>query len=321
MTLTLAIPCCNDQDGLRRLAAQLPGLGCIAALAVYDDGSDRAVTPADCLPPGWAPDRLTLLRGDRRRGPGAARNALLDAVRTDHLLFFDADDLLTPELPHLMAALAGERFDFCLFRHADSRRTRADDWGEMPPDTAIWRATGLQGALAEARPDQIARLAETANFPWNKIYRTGFLRHHGIGCSEIFVHEDVALHWDSFLAAGRVLVSDRVVARHFVAEGGRRLTNRTGAERFDVLPVIDRLAARLLADMRQGLALPFLRFASGLADWIRGNLDPALVAEFDRRFRALLGLRLPRAGFAHVAWADPVLGRRLVRQMARGEPA
>ena len=87
-------------------------------VVVVDDGSP---SPLD---PGWisaetglAPDRLTLLRNDTPTGPGAARNRALAHVPTPHLLFVDADDLVTPDLPDLMADLVGRDFDFCIFRH------------------------------------------------------------------------------------------------------------------------------------------------------------------------------------------------------------
>lgn len=317
MSLTLAIPVCNDLPGLRRLMAQLPGLDCIDRVAVLDDASDTPLQPEAILPLGWAPDRLLLLRNAVRGGPGVSRNILRDHVETDHVLFFDADDLLTPELPRLMRALAEESFDFCLFSHADSRVGLWHGWGQPALDAAIWRASGVSGPLSAADPVQVAILSETANYPWNKIYRTGFLRENGLGCAETLVHEDVMLHWQSFLTARRVLVSDRIVAQHFVSHAGDRLTNRCGAERLEVFAIFEPVARRIDVEARQDFELPFYRFVEGMIRWIRDNLVDHLHTDLDRLARDFLLAHLDRPRFAALAAADPALALRLNLQLAR----
>ncbi len=263
-TLTLAIPVHNDAEGLARILALLDGLTPVVAhVVVVDDGSDP---PLEAVP--W-PVPVTWLRNDSARGPGAARNMALEHVTTPHVMFLDADDTPTPELVPLMRDLAGQRFDFCLFQHHDSRAGQELRWGQMRWDRTLWSQAGvLAGALSPVGPEAAGLLARTANYPWNKIYRTAFLRDHGIHCTPILVHEDVELHWRGFLHARRVFASDRVGVVHHVAGQGR-LTDRRGPERLEVFPVL----ARLAAEIGPGpLALPFARFAVGLCDWIAGNL-------------------------------------------------
>ncbi|MBR9650077.1 glycosyltransferase family 2 protein [Thalassovita aquimarina] len=320
MTLTLAIPTHNDTECLRRLLAQARDLSIFDRVVVVDDASDTPVTREEVCPDGaWPGDSLTILRHEACRGPGVARNRALEHVDTDHLLFFDADDQLTPDLAALAHRLRGREFDFCLFRHADSRRNHWGGQGQMPLDEAHWRRAGVQvGELGSVSPDQAAALAETANYPWNKIYRTGFLRKHGIRCSETLVHEDIELHWMSFRHGRDVLVSDRVGAFHFVAAGGQRLTNRRGEERLAVFGPLDRLFNTLAADAPGKLADAFLRFVSGLFDWIRGNIDPGLLARFDGAARDFLLTHVDEPRFARITRTDPVLARRIVFQMERG---
>lgn len=273
MQLTLAIPVHNDTDRLTRLLVRARSLGCADHVVVVDDGSDPPVDPA-ALPEATGLDghRLTFLRHDTAQGPGIARNRALAAVATEHMLFLDSDDLPTHELPDLLCDLAGRQFDFCIFRHHDSRMEKEHAWGMTAHDRDLWRAAGTDlGALQTVGAAAAAHLARTANYPWNKIYRTAFLRDNRIGCSEILLHEDVELHWRSFLEAGTILASDRVGVIHFVAPGGGRLSNRTGPERLDLFAPLDRIAADIKA---QGgsYALPFCGFALGLFDWIAGNL-------------------------------------------------
>ena len=315
MTLTLAIPCHDDAEPLARLLARARALGCFDHVVVVDDGSPRPLAAgALCAATGLAPSALTLIRHDTARGPGPARNRALAAVETDHVLFMDADDLPTGELVPLLADLAGRSFDFCLFAHHDSRRDQEAAWGQMPWDQALWEAAGVGlGALSEVTPDGAAHLARTANYPWNKIYRTAFLRAHGIGCSEILLHEDVELHWRSFLHAQSILASDRIGVIHVVAHKGDRLTNRETPERLEVFDPLARLAAEI--GDTPPYALPFARFALGLAAWIGDNIAPAHRSRLAALTRDFAETRLPPGLLAEIAAADPGLMAHVLPDM------
>jgi glycosyltransferase involved in cell wall biosynthesis len=316
MTLTLAIPCHDDAPGLARLLRGAAPMGCVSHVVVVDDGSP---SPLD---PGWisaetglAPDRLTLLRNDTPTGPGAARNRALAHVPTPHLLFVDADDLVTPELPDLMADLAGRDFDFCIFRHHDTRMAQDRIWGQMPWDQALWEAAGLAaGALMPVEAEAATQLAQTANYPWNKLYRTDFLREYGIGCSDIPLHEDVELHWRSFLRARAILASDRIGVVHYVAPRGSRMTNQRGPDRLALFAPLETLARDVAPTP---LALPFFRFALGLCLWVRGALDPAHHAALADHVAGFLGA-IPPEVRAQLASADPELIAAIDGLIARG---
>ena len=287
MKLTLAIPAHNDAEPLARLLARAATLACVDRVVVVDDGSDQPLDADSLRARSGLGARLSLIRHHRPRGPGAARNAALERVETRHLLYLDADDMPTRELDPLMADLAGQRFDFCLFQHHDSRSDQELRWGQTAHDQAFWRAAGVElGALNPVTPAAAAELAQTVNYPWNKIYRTGFLREHGITCSDILVHEDVELHWRSFLNARTILASDRVGVIHFVAHQGDRLTNRDGPERLEVFAPLARIAAEIDSHEGSVLALPFARFALGLLGWIEGNLRGEFHAELATRSAA-----------------------------------
>lgn len=318
MKLTLAIPAHNDLTGLCQLLARTASLGIAEHVVVVDDGSDTPIDKDTLLAAcRGRPEQLTLLRNDTARGPGVARNHALEHVPTPHMLFMDADDLPTRELVHLLQDLDGKVFDFCLFQHHDTRQEREHSWGQMPHEQTLWQAAGVDlGALNPVPPDAAVLLSRTANYPWNKIYRTGFLRENGIGCSEIMVHEDVELHWRSFLNARHILASDRVAAIHFVTEGGARLTNRTGPERLDVFVPLERIAAEITTRTKAGetvvYALPFFRFVIGLLDWISGNLRPEFQTRFETLARGFLRDHVPANVRAGIALGDPTLrGRHL----------
>lgn len=329
MTLALVVPVWNDAILLRRLLRQAASLGCFDQIVVVDDASTPAISADDVAPAGQPAQGLALIRtGETPRGPGHARNLGLASVTTTHLLYFDSDDTLTPDIVDLVEDLKGRDFDFCLFNHADSRFSVHGRWIQMPEDEAIWRDAGVAvGAISTPTPRAAARLSEVANYPWNKIYRTDFLRDNAIRCTEIMNHEDVELHWRSFMAAmarpGRILTSDRICAVHRIQASGGRLSNRSGPERLAFFPALDELASVILDRKRTAstplgdhpLALHFLRFITGLFDWIADNLAPEHLPALRAACRQFLARHVdPCAARRLAILGETVLAERLQRQ-------
>lgn len=320
MTLTVIIPAHNDEGPLHRLLRHIRQLKLASHIIIADDGSEPAIA-FEPLPAaaGLPPERITLLRQDRPRGAGAARNLALEHVATDHVLFLDADDLPLRELPDLLRDLQGKEFDFCIFQHHDSRSAAEGRWGQMPEDQALWQAAGTAaGALTQVSAAAAVSLCQTANYPWNKIYRTGFLQEHNIRCTEIAVHNDVELHWRSFLNAKTILASDRIGVIHYVAPGEDRLTNRNGPERLQVFTALSRVSAELRADAGlSAFAVPFYRFAAGLLGWIGSFIRPALRAEFRRLAQDFFAAEVPPPVRAYLDQAE---GGRLAAALQQPAP-
>ncbi|MCB4457215.1 glycosyltransferase family 2 protein [Leisingera sp. McT4-56] len=290
MSLTVAIPAHNDCASLLRLLRMLRALGCAEQIVVVDDGSQEPLQGTVLqAAAGLGAGQLQLLRHETAKGAGAARNLALAHVRTSRVLFLDADDRPTRALPWLLQDLAGQDFDFCLFQHHDTRREAQAAFGQMPYDQVFWDAAGLSlGALSPVTPFAAAQLVQTSNYPWNKIYRTAFLREHGIGCSETPVHNDIELHWMSFLKARRILASTQPAVLHQVSGTGGRLTNRTGAERLQVFIPLARVAAEIQDRSLDLYLQPFWSFFAGLMQWVKNNLDPRLHPQLAQRTSAFL---------------------------------
>lgn len=300
LDLTVAIPSHNDNGHLTRLLSHLAALKFTRSIIVVDDGSLPAPDHDTLIKAsGLAPAQLTLLRQPQVAGAGAARNRALLHTTTKHLLFMDADDLPTRELRALCRSLAqaGE-FDFCMFQHHDSRMGQSGQWGQMAFDQSLWDKTELNHRnLSEVSTTDAACLAQTANYPWNKIYRTDFLHAHRLRCSDTLVHNDIALHWKSFLRAGRILSSARIGVTHFVTPGGDRLTNRLGAERLRVFEPLEEIALEISVENTQKspYALAFFGFVLGLLCWVNESLDPSLRSELAQRSTAFFNRYLSRS--------------------------
>ena len=309
--LAVVIPVWNDEAGLERLLGQIARIEAVSQVVVVDDASER---PADPERMGWTADRLgaeiVFARNAQQRGAGYARNRGLKKVTAGRVIFFDSDDRFTPEFAGLMADLPSDGFDFCLFAHADSRVAECGGWGPLLGDERLWERAGIFGALSELPHDKIPDLIQLIAYPWNKVYRTGFLRENGIRCTELMVHNDIELHWMSFLRADRVLVSDRVAAVHVVHHDGTRLTNRSGVERLEMFRALEPVAATV-AGAGPDFTLPFARFTMALFHWAEGLLAADLRDVFSARIRGFLAQTLAPKDFTLIAATDPELAERI----------
>lgn len=339
MTLSIIIPVHNDPEGLTRLLRQLRDMAVFDQIIVSDDASSTASDAASnqtCRPADLGFDEgamgVTYLRSPVQRGAGHARNQALAEVTSDHVIFFDSDDLLSPDFPALVQSLSQSMqdmaFDFCIFRHIDSRSRAEGVPGPMASDQLLWDAlagdqgSDLGGDLDNPRQLQaaeVATLAMVAAYPWNKIYRTGFLRDHNIRCTEIQVHNDIELHWSSFLKAERVFATTQLGCEHFVAENGARLTNRRGGERLDVFEALTPLHAILHQTGNEALFLvPLVRFYIRLFDWILQRLEAQYQESFHQKVSQFLLAQHSAATISFVAAQDPDLARQINAHIRRG---
>lgn len=325
MNLSVVIPVRNDPEGLTRLLAQLAELHIADRILVCDDASDPPCRPAD-LGFDETAAGISYLRSPEHRGAGHARNMGIAALQTDHVLFFDSDDLLCDALVDLLRDLDGVEFDFCLFRHIDSRqrapgaRDVRGGLGPMPSDQELWQAARLHTvAPQQITADQAAQMAMIAAYPWNKIYRSGFLQQHNIRCTELMVHNDIELHWSSFLKAEHIYASTALCCEHFVQQGGGRLTNRRDRERLEVFQALTVLHEVLRATAQEPRFLvPMTTFYLRLFGWIRETLDVQYHAELQRRISGFLLASHDAATMALIAARAPDLAQQITAHIRRG---
>lgn len=321
MQLSVVIPVYNDPEGLRRLLAQIGALGVFSQVVVVDDASTVACSPKNLgIDPASYPLALKYHRLRKNRGAGYARNQGLKLVTGSHVLFFDSDDLFTDDITLLLADLQDQAFDFCIFKHVDSRVRAKGLYGLLHSDEWRWQEAGAKGDLGQLSRIGATVLCTIAAYPWNKIYRTDFLRDENIRCTEISIHNDIEIHWMSFLRARTVLYSDRICCEHFVAPGKSRLTNKTGRERLEVVRALSNVQREFGSNPT---TLPFLEafvgFYMGLFGWINQQIDPSLRDDFHRAIRHFLRADLTPTLYTLACQHNPDLGRRILR-LLRGHP-
>lgn len=282
--LAVVIPVWNLPDDLARLLDQIAQMGIFSQVIVADDGSDQSCDPAALgFDAGRLGAQLIYLRSPMRRGAGHARNAGLKAVTAGNLLFFDADDRLAPDLPLIWQQhLDADRPDFTMFRHSDTRVLEAEGRvGSFATDEARWDKAMGDRNIALLTPSEAAGLCLVSNYPWNKFYRTDFLRDAGITCSQTPVHNDIRLHWLSFLRAQRIQADRRIGAVHVIGARDHHLTTQRGAERLCLAEVFQDVTQTLQATPgKHNLMSHFIQFVDDLCRWNLNQVDDSVLPAF-----------------------------------------
>lgn len=285
--LAIVIPVWNLPGDLAFLLGQIADLGVFSEVIVVDDASDQ-----DCRPEhlGFSQDRLgarlVYLRSERQRGAGHARNMGLAEVTAGNVLFFDADDHLSADFPiiwqqHLAAGMP----DFTIFRHSDTRVEESEGrQGSFSSEEALWDdALGADNSLAMLPIAAQAAICTISAYPWNKIYRRDFLSDFGITCSETPVHNDIRLHWRSFLHARQVQASRRIGATHIVGARMHHLTSRKGAERLCLRDILQELTQEIRDTPGKSILIPeFIHFVDNVCRWNLHLVEDDLIPEFTR---------------------------------------
>lgn len=196
--------------------------------ALAQGASVREVVAVDDCSTDGTHAMLTRIAGTERRlrvirresnsgGCGSPRNTGIEAVTSPYLMFLDSDDVLPPgAVDALLTAAEEERAEvtggLCVRRELPSG-------GEVP-----WQKRLYARSAVLDRPAQLPGLVHDT-LCVNKLYRTDFLRGHGIRFPEgRFPYEDFVFTARVLAAAPRMaLVPDRVYLWH-VRRSAERLS-------------------------------------------------------------------------------------------------
>ncbi|WP_432028561.1 glycosyltransferase family 2 protein [Streptomyces sp. 1222.5] len=194
-------------------------------IAVDDRSTDGSAELLGRLAAGEP--RLRVVRREVNSGGcGSPRNTGIDAVTAPYVMFLDSDDVLPPgAVGALLAAAAAAKAEvasgLCVRRELPSGR-------EQPWQPSLYTAPAVL-----ARPSQRPRLVHDT-LCVNKLYRTDFLRGHGIRFPEgRFLYEDFVFTARVLAAGPRVaLVPDPVYVWH-VRRSAERLSLSLDREHID----------------------------------------------------------------------------------------
>lgn len=214
--ISIIMPVYNAEEFLRETirSVQEQTFGDFEVICVDDGSTDSSV--AIITETAHSDGRFRLLQ-QKNAGAGAARNYGFTEARGEYAIFLDSDDLFSPQLlEKLHDAITAAEADIaaCNFSKMwpDGRETRHEGVHTR------WIPEGLTVFSYRDTPDYIMRVINPT--PWNKLYRSAFIREKGLKYEEISSTNDITFAAVSVASAERVTYITDSLVRYRVGHSG-----------------------------------------------------------------------------------------------------
>ena len=157
-------------------------------------------------------NRFQIIRQENA-GPGAARNTGLGRAAGEYLIFLDSDDWFEPDFLERMVLRARETNADVTICEAVEFDTRT---GTELPSAWMLKTQYLPGETFA--PEEIAEYVFqfTYGWPWDKLYRAGFIREMGISYPALPNSEDLVFVFQSLALARYIAVLKETLVHHRV---------------------------------------------------------------------------------------------------------
>lgn len=213
--LSVIVPVYNAEKYLSRCldSLLLQGLEDYEIICVNDGSTDGSAQVLE----GYS-KRFPIIRviAQANGGSPSARNAGMDAAKGDVLTFCDADDYLIPNsYKYLLETYWDDKVDVLKFDSITLDKYVKKHWIETndPRGNVVFEGMGH---------DFYQRMMPY--FVWQHLYRTSFLREHGLHFRSLTLCDDTTFCLDVFMRNPRTLYVDSNVYRYVIVEG--QLTRR-----------------------------------------------------------------------------------------------
>ncbi|MEU5241848.1 bifunctional glycosyltransferase family 2 protein/CDP-glycerol:glycerophosphate glycerophosphotransferase [Streptomyces lydicus] len=202
-------------------------------IAVDDCSPDRSGAILDEY--ATRDDRVQVLHLPENVGLGLARNAGLEKVRGEYVLFLDSDDTLVPgALTALSDRLAAtDSPEILIFDYA---RTYWDGSARRNALAELLDESGAPSFTLAERPE----ILDLLQIVWNKAYRRDFIEEHGFAFP-VGYYEDAPWTFCTLITAGSIAVLDRVCLHYRQRRQGGNILRTTSRKHFDVFDQYERV--------------------------------------------------------------------------------
>lgn len=210
--VSVVIPIYNIEAHLRQCldSVMRQSLREIEMICVDDGSTDGS--PAILAEYAARDSRLKVVT-QANAGPGVARNTGMAWAAGEYLIFLDSDDWFEPDFLEKMVAQAQKT-------GADVTICRADEFdnatGKAMDGSWMLKTQYLPGE--SFTPEEIREhiFQFTYGWPWDKLYRSGFVREQGLRYPALPNSEDLVFVFQSLALAQKLAVADDVLVHHRV---------------------------------------------------------------------------------------------------------
>ena len=201
--VSVIVPLYNATGALASLVRNLQRqtLSDFEVLLVDDGSTDDTLDLARKL---TARDGRFAVLHQENAGPGEARNTGLDAAQGTYVVFLDDDDIPARNLlKHACRTAEDADADIVIWqtRHTDVRT------GETYPSPDRWDPEAFPRVFDPAEHAQDL-FGTFRNWPWDKMFRRGFLEHAGLRFPPLYRTEDLAFTCSALACASRIALLD-----------------------------------------------------------------------------------------------------------------
>jgi glycosyltransferase involved in cell wall biosynthesis len=289
--LTVVIPTYNCEAFVEetiKSVLNVPGI--TTNVLVIDDGSQDS-TAEICRQLEQQYENLHFFE-QKNRGAGRARNAVIPLCTGLYTFFLDADDVVDAEqLGRSVLAAKKESNDLYFMKYKIEFHEKQQTRGMFNADEALW-----ESSREVTDNDELRRIASSLiNYPWNRIIKTELLHDANIFFGATVVHNDIAFHWGSVLAANKIRFGNEEVCTHRKFDQRSQITNVSDHRRLTAFDALEfthhRIARHANGKYLSGV---WNEFASNLVKWVKDRVPEDLQPQYELRKAKLLDLLASR---------------------------
>lgn len=203
-------------------------------------------------------------------GPGVARDVAFETIESEFVIFFDDDDILYGKnVEAVLQKMNIYDLDVAIMAYEYVEALKPDEKMEMLSGDEE-RFSGILQDSTESiiQPSVFPRILSIANFPWNKICRTNYLKKIQATFGSLRLHEDVPIHWNILCNVEYVFLTRESIGQHIIDQGMRNASRKIQKNRMQALDAL-RGAYYYVnkSTNRKNFIMEFYRFQVDLVRW------------------------------------------------------